>query len=246
MKNFDYCVLNSRDLSGPISKAQHWISRTYLTRLAVSAIILINILSITTGCSSLSQTSSSGTNTINNPIVSVTPTVGPTPTASVSLPQGNDLTFETIVEPGRVGGPYQEDSAQIRVISFIQTPLPEALNWVYPDSETKILAVDYSQYFVVIVFNGYRGGIFSYLRIQRIWQNAGAIYVLAHFNDFQPAATALPATNSQYQAVKISRTQITQSGAFTFRLLDETGQERATVTANILATTIPTQSISGG
>ena len=136
------------------------------------------------------------------------------------------------MQPGRVGGPYTGVNAQIRVINSIQTVPPEALQWVYSDSKDTILAVDYSQCFVVIVFNGYRGGITTIMQIKRIWQVNNNVFVLAHFNDPPPPGvtlTVLPATSSQYQVVKISRTQLTQSGAITFSLLDETGYERATI-----------------
>ena len=101
------------------------------------------------------------------------------------------------------------------------------LDWVRSRHQTTILEVDYSKYFVVIVFNGYRTGIHSVLNIQRIWQNENEVFVLTHFNDIVPEGTSLSLSNSQYQVVKIDRTLITHSGAITFRLLDELGEERA-------------------
>ena len=170
----------------------------------------------------------------NEPIPSMSASPSQT-TASpgVTLPPGTELTFETVIESGNLGGSYKGESAQILVISNFQTPLPEELEWVKPEHQTKILEVDYSNYLVVMVLNGYRGGIFSKLNIQRIWQNAGIVFVLAHFDDFVPGATSLPAYNSQYKAVKISKEQIA-SGANTFKLLDESGNERATATYEVL------------
>ncbi len=123
-------------------------------------------------------------------------------------------------------------------ISYFFSPTlpPDGLDWVYPDSQPTILAIDYSQYFVVIALIGYRGSICSFFKTLRIWQDSGTVYILAHFDDgATPGATSLPATSSQYQVIKISRTQITQPGTTTFRLLDETGQESATTTADDLA-----------
>ena len=145
----------------------------------------------------------------------------------VTACDNSTLAFETIVESGQVGGPYEGKSAQIRVIYDIQTPRPECFDWVYPRDQTTILEVNYTKYFVVIVFNGYRGGIFSDLCIQRIWQNTDVVFVLAHFNDIVPEVYSEPATNSQYQIVKIDRTLITHQGPISFRLLDEAGEERA-------------------
>jgi hypothetical protein len=152
---------------------------------------------------------------------------------SITLPSGTELTFENIIKSGNLGGSYQGETAQIRVVSSLQTPLPEEFNWIYPDSKNMILAVDFTKYFVVMVFNGSRGGIYSNLKILQIWQTVDMILVLTHFNDFIPQATSLPASNSQYQVVKIARTQITQPGVNMFKLLDGSGQERAITIQNI-------------
>ncbi len=132
-----------------------------------------------------------------------------------------------------MGGTYKGERAQILVIPSIHTPEPEELEWVNSLDQTKILEVDYPKYFVVIVFNGYRGGIFSQINILRIWKNTDMIFVVAHFNDFVPQATSLPAYNSQYQVVKISKQQIAHPGVLTFQLLDESGKERARVMAEV-------------
>jgi hypothetical protein len=202
----------------------------HLTRLVVFLLISVTVLSLSAGCSLVNQTSSTGTSQVTSATSSTISS-----TTSVNFPPGIDLTFETLIEPGRVGGPYQGENAQIRVISMIPTPTSEELGWVYPDNQPKILGVDYSKYFLVLVFNGFRGGIFSYLKIQRIWQNDGIVHILAHFNDIIPEATSLPATNSQYQVVQISRNQISQSGTIIFKLLDEIGQERAETSVSNLA-----------
>jgi hypothetical protein len=167
------------------------------------------------------------TDTTTSPSPSQSPSPSDTTTPSVTFPPGTDLAFETIVESGKVGGPYEGKSAQIRVVNDTQTTLPEWFDWVDPHNQTTILGVDYSKYLVVIVFNGYRSGIWRDLSIQRIWQNDNEVFVLAHFNDFVSGATSLPAFNSQYQVVKIDKTLITHPGEITFILLDELGEERA-------------------
>jgi len=119
------------------------------------------------------------------------------------------------------------------VISSNQTLPAEALGWVHPEYKNRILDVDYSTNFVVMAFNGYRGGIFSDFMIQEIRQDFKTVFLVAHFNDVIPTGTSLPVFSSQYQVVKIGRSQITQTGAITFKLLDETGNERATTTIEI-------------
>lgn len=167
--------------------------------------------------------------------ITTSPSVSTSP--SVTLPPGTDLAFGTVTYSGNLGGTYEGKSAQIRVISDIQEPLPEALNWVKPSHRDVILEVDYSKYFVIVVFNGYRSGIHRDLNVQKIWQDENEVFVLAHFNDFIPGATSLPAFNSQYQVVKIDRTLIMHPEIITFRLLDEAGGERATTTCEITTDT---------
>jgi hypothetical protein len=167
------------------------------------------------------------------PTISPTPSETTTPPPTGTFPPGTDLAFETIVKSGNLGGSYEGTAAQIVVINDIKAP-PRGLEWVNPEYQDKINAVDYSQFFVLMAFNGFRGGISSDFSIQRIWQNAGTVYVLAHFNDIVPQGTSLSATNSQYQVVKISKAQITHLGTITFKLLDETGKERATATSEFL------------
>jgi hypothetical protein len=150
-----------------------------------------------------------------------------TTSPSVTLPPGTELPFDSVLYSGNLGGPYEGKSAQIRVIQDIQTLTPEWFDWVDPQEQNAILSIDYSKYFVVIAFNGYRTSIYSDLSIQRIWQSENEVFVLAHFNDFISGATSLPAFNSQYQVVKIDKTLITHLGEITFRLLDELGEERA-------------------
>jgi hypothetical protein len=118
------------------------------------------------------------------------------------------------------------------VIYSYRTIPTEVFSWVQPEYRQRILDVDYSKYIVVMAFNGFRGGIFSDFKIQKILRDSGTINILAHFNDFIPDATSLSSSSSQYQVVKIDRTQITHTGAITFRLFDESGQERATATCD--------------
>lgn len=74
------------------------------------------------------------------------------------------LIFETIagVPLGdSLGGSYPGEKARIYVISSNETLPAEALNWVTVYDQETILNVDYSKYFVVVGFNGWRVVIYS-------------------------------------------------------------------------------------
>lgn len=147
---------------------------------------------------------------------------------SVIFPSGTDLDFNLVGEFGDIGGAYNEKSGQIIVIANKTDSFLPNTDWVKPEHKNTILEIDYSQYFVILAFNGWRGGIGNpSFNIKRIWQKDNNIYVLAHFDDFIPGATSVPLYNSQYQAAKINRIDIIQTGEITFKLLDESGKERA-------------------
>jgi hypothetical protein len=134
-----------------------------------------------------------------------------------------------------VGGPYEDSAAQIRVIITSPT-VSEVTGMVYSDDANALLKVDYQRYFVIAAFNGWRSNIYGEFKINRIWQSGNTILIKATFNDLiigTTPATYLPATSSQYQAVKLDRGVLTQSGELTFRLLDESGTERATTNSII-------------
>lgn len=141
--------------------------------------------------------------------------------------KGAALMFEIIAGGDNMGGSYEGQSA-VRIIT--QKPLPDEIEGIKPHDQPGLSDIDYTKYFVIIAFNGWRGGITSIFSIQKIIQNNGSIFIIAHFNDSVANTAALQAFNSQYHVVKISRDQVTQTGTITFKLLDETGQVRATAT----------------
>lgn len=49
-----------------------------------------------------------------------------------------------------------------------------------------------------------------------------------------PLGTNIPLESSQYNIVKVKRLDLTQTGELTFKLLDETGEERSTATCEVL------------
>jgi hypothetical protein len=151
----------------------------------------------------------------------------------VTFPPGRDLEFDILIETRQIGGMYKGEGAQVQVLTSVESLYPESLDWIEDHDRPALQNANYQGNFVILVFNGYRGNIYSYLRIQRVWQDGNTVYVLAHFNDFAPKATFLPAYSSQYEAVKIRKSQLGSLGTYTFKLWDESGKERASTTAEI-------------
>ncbi len=185
------------------------------SRIILVIVLLAVISTLISGCHKITTTFSTitTTTTINS-------------TVTVTFPSGDQLPYETIVPSGAVGGGYPDRAGLIRVFTDSQSPT-EVSDWIYPYHETTIFQVDYERYLVILVFNGWRGGIgtSTYFRIEKILINNNTVYVLAHFDD--GSTTSLPAASSQYQAVMVERKLLAQSGEITFVLLDQTGKERA-------------------
>ena len=85
---------------------------------------------------------------------------------SRKFPPGKDLMFTTMVGGHTVGGPYEGQSGQIRVLMDIQS-VAEISGWVYSYDSESLLKVDYAHYFAILGFNGWRGGIVGKFHILR-------------------------------------------------------------------------------
>lgn len=196
----------------------------------LSIIALISTVLLNTGC--ILKTAAPAT--ITSTTITQTSTPAIATTSGVTFPPGADLPFENIVPIGNIGGDYTDATPQIIIITNNSGSSLSNSNWVIPEDKNVLDAFDYSRYFAVITFNGWRGGIgdtpFS---IKRIWQKANVVYILAHFDDFTITKTYNELNNSQYQITKINKTNLSQTGEITFQLLDESGKERAVATATI-------------
>jgi len=193
-------------------------------RLSVTISLLIMTMTVLAGCQTPGKTSNTSTTT--------TKTTSLTNTTSAE----KELAFDLIGIFKNGGGTYTGANADIKAVTDWSPPLPEEISWLTEYDRDLLLSVDYSLYFVVLVFNGFRHAIFSDMRLFKISQKADTVFVISHFND-PPLpgviVTSLPADSSQYQAVKINRNQLAQTGNLNFRLLDDTGNERAFTSANI-------------
>ncbi len=151
--------------------------------------------------------------------------------APAFVPPGMELDFQTIVEPSQFGGEYPGKTSRIDVVTSPDGLPPQG--WLSWRDRDLLATANYQGAVLIIVFNG-SNAIFGYLRVRGVWRDGAVIYVTAHFNEASGAtSTALPAVSSQYQVLKIWRSQLLPLGQYTFRLLDETGRERASTVAEI-------------
>lgn len=153
------------------------------------------------------------------------------------------LPLETIIhfEDLPISNYYyrNENSAQIWVITGGQQyNRPQDIEWRSDNQNQsepphEINNFDFSEYFLMLVFNGFRANYGTGMEIKAIWQDKEIIYVSAHLDDEYPGMTVIPIWSSQYSVLKISKSTMTQFGKITFILLDESGKERAKVTYEV-------------
>ena len=208
-------------------------------KLLVTAFLVISLL--LAGCKPVGSTitpntiTTTVTNTIISIITTTTTTSPPTSetstTSSITFPPGTDLKFEII----KIGGLYKDENnvpTKICVFSNKQYPLPFVFASWYPDSVIILNNLDFSEYFVIMLFMGTRTITGPFIKPERIWQNENTIYVLADFNN--GGLYHLDAYSAPCQSVKVSKTTMTQFGELTFILLDLSGAERARAVDDVL------------
>jgi len=155
----------------------------------------------------------------------------------VNFPSGKKISYERF----SIHDYYHksERSAQIWVINSLQQyNRPQDIEWKPnpPDPQLsepppEINNFDFSEYFIIMVFNGFRGGRGDPMKIEGIRQDEDTVNIYVTFDD--NLSTVNPVLSSQYGVLKIGREEMTQSGEITFTLIDQNGQERASATYNI-------------
>lgn len=146
-------------------------------------------------------------------------------------PSGTEISFERV----SIEDYYHrsERTAQVWVINSLQQyNRPEGIEWKPnpPDPQLsepppEISNFDFSQYFIIMVFNGSRGGYGDPMKIGGIRQDKDTVNIYVTFDD--NLSTVNPILSSQYGVFQISREEMTQFGEITFKLIDQNGQERA-------------------
>lgn len=150
---------------------------------------------------------------------------------------GKAISFERF----SIGNYYHKSewSAQVWVINSLQQyNRPQDIEWRPnpPDPQLsepppEIINFDFSEYFILMVFNGFRGGWGDPMRIEGIRQDEDTVNIYVTFDD--NLSTVNPELSSQYGVLKIGRKEITQFGEITFTLIDQNGQERTKATYEV-------------
>jgi hypothetical protein len=150
---------------------------------------------------------------------------------SFPTPSGTEISFEHF----SISNYYyrSETTAQIWVLNSLQQyNRPEGIEWKpnppnpqLSEPPPEIINFDFFQYFIIMVFNGFRNNYGEHMRINGIWQDKDKVYILARLDE--ATGTVSPILSSQYSVFQISRNQMTQFGEITFTLIDQNGQERA-------------------
>jgi len=212
------------------------IKRSFLCVL-INVLLIVCILVIISACSNTITTQPNGTSTqpTDTPTTSATPTTSPTPTTTnittptTTNPPGNILTFEDIA----INWLYKELDipTQIRVMTSIDSQLPNVIDYITLESQPELNAVDFSRHLLLFAFMGFQGVTGPTIKVTQIWQIDNTIYVEAFFNQGGPKYQ--PTHSSPADVVRVSKDNMTQFGEITFILLDQFGEERASAVYNI-------------
>jgi hypothetical protein len=147
--------------------------------------------------------------------------------ADFKFPSGTDLSYEKIWASN---GLLKDTNPQVVVIDdnhtpipWINTPLKEP---VLKDLESIIQSIDYSKYFLIIIYSGFGSVTGSGLELRNIWQTQSTVYIKVHF--FVPEGPYYLMVNvSPYYIFKISKDKMTQFDDVTFKLFDEFANQKA-------------------
>ncbi len=136
-----------------------------------------------------------------------------------------------------------DSAAKLWVINSLQEyKRPQEVEWRpngftnsdLPEPPPEISDFDFAHYFLIVVFNGIRGGLGygTHISTKGIRQDNDIIYVTFKFSDPGPGAYK-PVINSPTDFLKIKRDNLIQGGELTFILLDTSGKERAKSTYEV-------------
>jgi hypothetical protein len=151
--------------------------------------------------------------------------------ANIKMPRGTDLNFETIMF--EYDQDLDSDRARIEVFADNQVQMTGKDRWITDEVRSKILAVDFSRYFVLVAMMGDMGSMSYEIHVNRIWQNENVVYVKAKFVFPESGSLQFPATTSPKHIVKVSKEKMTDFGKITFKLWDKFGREWATASQEV-------------
>jgi hypothetical protein len=145
-----------------------------------------------------------------------------------------DLSFEHMMfESGQLLFDGKYIPGRIEVVAGNQIEPNVANRWMSEEIRSKILAADFSHYFVLIAMMGDMGTPGFGIKVKKIWQNESRIYVKAEFVFPETGALLQQVITSPKHFVKVSKEKMPAFGKIDFRLADEFGKEWANSTFEI-------------
>jgi len=130
-------------------------------------------------------------------------------------PQGEQLEWERIVQddPGNQysGGPKLAIVTNREEVSILE-------NEIIPRDIVQVLDCDFSEYVVLVIFQGYQGHADHSIEVTGVTQDDNVIAVDAKFLEPEPGEVLKPAESSPYYVLKIKKTPDLR-GEFTFVLI---------------------------
>jgi hypothetical protein len=134
-----------------------------------------------------------------------------------------DISFVSLAKQVSVAG-TQHTSPQLQVMT--RAPVSH-ISGLTPEDDAKLRDTDYSQYWAVIVSFGL--GADDEDNINSISQQENVVYIRAEMLPLPEGDLV----GDPYEIVRIKKTQMPLNGATTFKLMDQSGKERAAVIQDI-------------
>lgn len=135
-----------------------------------------------------------------------------------------EIAFETISQSPGYGTAYGQNP----MLKIITAPPPNPIFGLSPEDQAEVESADYSSHFVIVAFWGSSGS--SQAHISNIYQYKEAAWVLADIPTISDESGGL----APYQIVRIEKSQMSDYGNITFRLLKDF-EEKAKAVQNISA-----------
>ena len=154
-----------------------------------------------------------------------------------ALPPGTKLKYEIVAQENNASNRVAYESGILVIASRPSYPVfgserdGNEIRIYEEQSQLLIEGIDYSRYFVVVIFHGETYPVETTpakpMRVKKVWQNGDAVYIQARFQP-PPTFPVLPSTPTPYIIIKVHRDSLTQEGKITFTLFDQQGQTKAT------------------
>jgi hypothetical protein len=122
-------------------------------------------------------------------------------------PEETDLPFETIGQKEWVGTgkPYESREPNLIIISRLEE-VDHLNGWITDEAKNKLLAVDYSGYFALLVLRGQEPTTGYKININHIARIENIVNIYAEFLEPEPDKATAQVITSPYHLVKVQKT----------------------------------------